>query len=39
VNIFGVSKELGIPYMREISGKINTSTLFLKDSQQENAIA
>ncbi|MBU0548269.1 MAG: Na-K-Cl cotransporter, partial [Candidatus Omnitrophica bacterium] len=38
VNIFGVSKELNTSFMREISDKINTSVIFLKDSHQENAI-
>ena len=38
INIFGISKDHDIPWMRNISGKINTSALFLKDSNQENAV-
>lgn len=38
INIFGVSKEFNASLMREISDKINTSALFLKDSHQESAI-
>lgn len=38
INIFGVAKDLNTTHMREISDKINTSVLFLKDSYQENAI-
>ncbi len=39
INIFGISKERDIRFMREISDKVNTSAIFLKDSHQENAIA
>lgn len=38
INIFGISKEHDIQWMRKISDKVNTSALFLKDSEQENAI-
>ncbi|OIO33624.1 MAG: hypothetical protein AUJ70_02820 [Candidatus Omnitrophica bacterium CG1_02_40_15] len=39
INIFGLPKELDLPFIRRISDKVNTSVLFLKDSYQENAIA
>ncbi|MFH1889033.1 MAG: amino acid permease [Candidatus Omnitrophota bacterium] len=38
INIFGIAKEYDMPWMRSVFGKINTSVLFLKDSDQENAI-
>jgi len=38
INIFGISKEHDIQWMRKISDKVNTSALFLRDSEQENAI-
>jgi amino acid transporter len=38
INIFGISKEHDIRFMRDISDKVNTSAVFLKDSHQENAI-
>nr|MBU1327887.1 amino acid permease [Candidatus Omnitrophota bacterium] len=38
INIFGISKEHDIQWMRKISDKVNTSALFLKDSEQENAV-
>lgn len=38
INIFGIAKEYDIPWMRMVSGRVNTSALFLKDSEQENAI-
>ncbi len=36
--IFGIAKEYDIAWMRNVSDKIHSSALFLKDSQQENAI-
>lgn len=38
INIFGLPKDLDISAVREISERINTSVLFLKDSHNENAI-
>lgn len=38
INIFGISKEHDVQWMRKISDKVNTSALFLKDSEQENAV-
>ncbi|MFA5356365.1 MAG: amino acid permease [Candidatus Omnitrophota bacterium] len=38
INIFGIAKEYDITWMRRVGAKINTSVLFLKDSDQENAI-
>ncbi|MBU1999343.1 MAG: amino acid permease [Candidatus Omnitrophota bacterium] len=38
INMFGVAKDIDICSIRNVSEKINTSVLFLRDSQQENAI-
>ncbi len=38
INIFGMSEDLDIHWMRDVSEKINTSVLFLKDSKYESAI-
>ena len=37
INIFGMSEDLDIHWMRDVSEKINTSVLFLKDSKNESA--
>jgi solute carrier family 12 (sodium/potassium/chloride transporter), member 2 len=38
INIFGLPKELDFPFIRGVSDKVNTSTLFLRDSYQESAV-
>ncbi len=38
INIFGMSEEINISWIRDISNKTNSSTLFLRDSKHEDAI-
>lgn len=39
INIFGMAQECNIAWIKDISEKINTSILFLRDSKQEKAVS
>lgn len=39
INIFGMTQECDVSFLRNIADTINTSVLFLRDSQHESAIA